>query len=124
MLKGYMWKYDIIKKRKKRNEGIGGIWTLRIMENKWISAASDSTYWAKQPDIKQFSKLHLTAEYKSVMFWLQCLQTSKCKHGHNSAVGLYMRQSACLVLNPYTVYSYVYDGGSGLRLNDGPDVKL
>ena len=45
------------------------------MENKWISATSDSTYWAKQADTLQFSKLHLTAEYESVMFWFQCLQT-------------------------------------------------
>ena len=59
------------------------------MEIKWISAASDSTYWAKQADIKQFSKLHPTAEYESVMFWFQCLQKTKCKHGHNSAIGLY-----------------------------------
>ena len=41
-----------------------------------------------------------------------------------------MRQSACLVVNPITVYSYGFlfnctiDGGSGLRLDDGPDVKL
>ena len=75
MLKGYMWKYDITKMKKERNEGIGGIRTLRIMENEWISAASDSTYWAKQADIKRFSKLHLTAEYESVMFWFPCLQT-------------------------------------------------
>ena len=36
-----------------------------------------------------------------------------------------MRQSACLVVNPITVHSYLHlhDGGSGLRLNDGPDVK-
>ena len=41
---------------------------MRVMENKWISAASDTTYSAKQTDIKQSSKLHLTAEYESVMF--------------------------------------------------------
>ena len=40
-----------------------------------------------------------------------------------------MRQSACLVLNPITVYRYgflfnFYDGGSGLRLYDGSDIKL
>ena len=41
-----------------------------------------------------------------------------------------MRQSACLVLNPITVYSYGFlfncatVGGSGLRLYDGSDVKL
>ena len=40
-----------------------------------------------------------------------------------------MRQSACLVVNPITVYSYgfffnLHDGGSGLILNDGPDGKL
>ena len=54
-----------------------------------------------------------------------------------------MRQSACLVVNPIWVYSsdpvlYVYwvrdlqlwfplefhNGGSGISLNDGPDVKL
>ena len=39
-----------------------------------------------------------------------------------------MPQSACLVLNPITVYSYgflfnLYDGGSGLRLYDGSDAK-
>ena len=69
MLKGYMWKYDIMKMKK--NEGIGGIRTCA----KWkiTSAANDSTYWAKQADIKQFSKLHLMAEYESVMFWFQCL---------------------------------------------------
>ena len=31
MLKGYMWKYDAIK-MKKKNESIDGIRTLRIME--------------------------------------------------------------------------------------------
>ena len=40
-----------------------------------------------------------------------------------------MRQSASLVLNPIMVYSYgflfkLYDGGLGLRLYDGSDVKL
>ena len=39
-----------------------------------------------------------------------------------------MRQSACLVLIPITVYSYGFlfncDGWSGLRLYDGSDVKL
>ena len=36
-----------------------------------------------------------------------------------------MRQSGCLVLNLITVYSYgLHDGGSGLRLYDGSDVKL
>ena len=40
-----------------------------------------------------------------------------------------MRQSACLVLNPITNYSYgflfkLHDDGSGLRLYDGSDVKL
>ena len=88
MLKGYKWKYDIIKDKKKKKSRHWWDSNLRIMKNKWISAASDSTYWDKQSDIKQFSKLHLTAEYESVMFWFQCLQTSNCKHGHNSAVGL------------------------------------
>ena len=42
-----------------------------------------------------------------------------------------MRQSACLVVNPITSYSYrllfngvVYDDGSGLRLNDDADVRF
>ena len=35
-----------------------------------------------------------------------------------------MRQSACLVVNPITVDSYGFVCGPGLRLNDGPDVKL
>ena len=39
-----------------------------------------------------------------------------------------MRQSACLVINPITVDGYaalfLHAGGSGVRLNDGPDLKL
>ena len=40
-----------------------------------------------------------------------------------------MRQSTCLLVNPIAVDSYDFlfifnDGWSGLRLNDGPDVKL
>ena len=41
-----------------------------------------------------------------------------------------MRQSACLVINPITVDSFaalflkLHAGGSGFRLNDGPDLKL
>ena len=35
-----------------------------------------------------------------------------------------MRQYACLVVNQIMVYSSLHDGGSDLRLNDGPDVKL
>ena len=38
-----------------------------------------------------------------------------------------MRQSAHLVVNPIMVNSYGFlfnDGGSGLRLNEGPDKKL
>ena len=39
-----------------------------------------------------------------------------------------MRQSACLVGVPITVdiygFLFNYDGGPGLRLNDGPIVKL
>ena len=40
-----------------------------------------------------------------------------------------MRQFAWLVANPITVDSYgfsleLHGGGSGLRLNDGPDVNL
>ena len=38
-----------------------------------------------------------------------------------------MQQSACLVVNQITVNSYGFllnDVGIGLRLNDGPDVKL
>ena len=40
-----------------------------------------------------------------------------------------MRQSACLVVNPITVYNYGFLFnctmlGSGLRFNDGPDVAL
>ena len=42
-----------------------------------------------------------------------------------------MRQTACLVSNPITVYSYeiwfplpMHNGGSGLRLYDGSDVML
>ena len=31
-------------------------------------AASNSSYWAIQVDIKKFSKLHLTAEYTSLSF--------------------------------------------------------
>ena len=47
------------------------------------------------------------------------------KVGYNMHI---MRQSACLVVNPITVdamvSSLLHDGGSGLRLNDCPDVKL
>ena len=41
-----------------------------------------------------------------------------------------MRQSACLVVSPITVDSYGFlfncmmGEGAGLRLNDGPDIKL
>ena len=39
-----------------------------------------------------------------------------------------MRQSASLVVNPITDHSYgfhlLHDGDSGLRLNDGLDVKF
>ena len=39
-----------------------------------------------------------------------------------------IQQSACLDVNPITVYSYGFlllcGGGSGLRLNEDPDVKL
>ena len=39
-----------------------------------------------------------------------------------------MRQSACLVFNPITVDNYAAffncKGGSGVRLLDGPDIKL
>ena len=39
-----------------------------------------------------------------------------------------MQQSACLVINPITVDSYAAlfncAGGSGVRLHDGPDLKL
>ena len=41
------------------------------------------------------------------------------KHiGYNLNV---MRQSSCLVINPITFDGF---GGSGVRLNDGPDLKL
>ena len=38
-----------------------------------------------------------------------------------------VRQSVCLIVYPITVYNYDFlshDGGSGLILSDGPDVKL
>ena len=40
-----------------------------------------------------------------------------------------MRQSACLVFNAITVNNFAFPlklhaGGSGVRLNDGPDIKL
>ena len=40
-----------------------------------------------------------------------------------------MRQSTCLVINPNTVGGYaallkLHAGGSGVRLHDGPDLKL
>ena len=35
-----------------------------------------------------------------------------------------MRESACLVFNPITVNNFASFGGSGVRLNDGPDIKL
>ena len=35
MFRGYLWKYDTIK-MKKKNEGIGWIRTLHIVENEWI----------------------------------------------------------------------------------------
>ena len=40
-----------------------------------------------------------------------------------------MRQSACLVINPITVDGYaalftLHAGGSGVRLHDGPDLKI
>ena len=75
MLKGHMWKYDTIKMIKKKWKHSWDS-NLRIMENMF------STFWAIRDDNKQFSKLHLTAEYASLLFWFQCLQTSKCKHGH------------------------------------------
>ena len=43
------------------------------------------------------------------------------KVGYNLDI---MRQSVCLVLNPIMAYGYLHDAGSGLRLNDGSDVKL
>ena len=47
-------------------------------------------------------------------------------------IGYYLnvkRQSACLVINPITVDGYAANlklqvGGSGVRLHDGPDLKL
>ena len=40
-----------------------------------------------------------------------------------------MRQSACLVFNPIAVNNFaslfkLHAGGSGVRLDDGPDIKL
>ena len=35
-----------------------------------------------------------------------------------------MRQSACLVFNPITVNNFASLGRSGVRLDDGPDIKL
>ena len=39
-----------------------------------------------------------------------------------------MRQSACSVINPITVDGYatllLHAGGSGVRVHDGPDLKL
>ena len=37
-----------------------------------------------------------------------------------------MRKSACLVTNPITVYTKknLHDGGSDLRLNNDPNLKL
>ena len=40
-----------------------------------------------------------------------------------------MRQFACLVINPIMVNSFncsleLHAGGSGVRLNDGPDLEL
>ena len=35
-----------------------------------------------------------------------------------------MRQFACLAINPITVYSYGFYGGSGLRLDDDTGIKL
>ena len=51
---------------------------------------------------------------------------------HNKRIGYnlnVMRQSACFVINPITVDDYValfklHAGGSGVRLHDGPDLKL
>ena len=45
--------------------------------------------------------------------------------GYNLKV---MRQSACLAINPITVDGFaallLHAGGSGVRLHDGPDLKL
>ena len=37
-----------------------------------------------------------------------------------------MRQSECLVINPITIdgYAALHAGGSGVRLHNGPDLKL
>ena len=35
-----------------------------------------------------------------------------------------MGQSVSLVINPINVNSYLHDGGSGLRLNEGPGLKF
>ena len=75
MLKGRMWKHDTIQMKKKKH------WwdsNLCIIEKINVcSATSDSLFWAIQEDIKQFSKLHLTAEYASLLFRFQCLQNKQ-----------------------------------------------
>ena len=67
MPKWYMWKYDTIQIKKNKWKH----WCAQLKINVF-SAASDSTNWAIQADIKQFSKLHLAAEYASPMFWFHC----------------------------------------------------
>ena len=64
-----------------------------------------------------------------ISMWRPCFAgDTKSEIQHNIDT---TRQSACLVVNPITVYSYniwlplyLHDGGSGLGLNDSPDVKL
>ena len=82
MLKGHMWKYDTIEMKKKTKKHLWDSNPRIMAKINVCSAGSDSIFWVKQDDIKQFSKLHLTAEYASLLFWFQCFQTSKCKQGH------------------------------------------
>ena len=78
MLKGRMWKHDTIQmKKKKLMKALMGFEPVHNGKINVCSATSDSIFWAIQDDIKQLSKLHLTTEYASLLFWFQCLQNKQ-----------------------------------------------
>ena len=54
--------------KKKEMKALRGFKPAHNVKINVCSAASDSTFWAIQDDIKQFSKLHLTAEYANLLF--------------------------------------------------------
>ena len=62
-----MEKYDAIKMKKNEMKALMGFEPALWKINRF-SAASESAFSAIQADSKQFSKLHMTAEYASLMF--------------------------------------------------------